>query len=219
MKIGHEADRKIDELKKDRKEHVFTAKSVISKIKSSEGRKLAKFFQKAVYYRTARLEWMNEACFIVRSLLEETAKRLSVGFNDIIYLLPEELIDSLNNKKINSGVIKSIKERQNGYAYISNNDQEYLLATGGKLKELKSKFSKSYEQEEWLIRGVVAFKGTAKGTAVIVKDRDDLYKVKEGDVLITRLTTPDFVVAMKKASAIVTDLGGITSHAAITSRN
>ena len=218
VKIGHEADRKIDELKKDRKEHVFTAKSVISKIKSSEGRKLAKFFQKAVYYRTARLEWMNEACFIVRSLLEETAKRLSVGFNDIIYLLPEELIDSLNNKKINSGVIKSIKERQNGYAYISNNDQEYLLATGGKLKELKSKFSKSYEQEEWLIRGVVAFKGTAKGTAVIVKDRDDLYKVKEGDVLITRLTTPDFVVAMKKASAIVTDLGGITSHAAITSR-
>ena len=86
------------------------------------------------------------------------------------------------------------------------------------MKELKSKFSKSYKQEEGLIRGVVAFKGTAKGTAVIVKDRDDLYKVKEGDVLITRLTTPDFVVAMKKASAIVTDLGGITSHAAITSR-
>ena len=37
-------------------------------------------------------------------------------------------------------------------------------------------------------------------------------------MLITRLTTPDFVVAMKKASDIVTDLGGITSHAAITSR-
>jgi phosphoenolpyruvate synthase/pyruvate phosphate dikinase len=161
---------------------------------------------------------MNQACFIVRSLLEETAKRLSISFNDIIYLLPEELIDSLNNKEINSGVIKSIKERQHGYAYISNNEQEYLLATGGKLKEWKSKFSKSYEQKEGLIKGVVAFKGTAKGTAVLVKDRDDLYKVKEGNVLITRLTTPDFVVAMKKASAIVTDLGGITSHAAITSR-
>ena len=53
---------------------------------------------------------------------------------------------------------------------------------------------------------------------MIVKDRSELHLVENGDILVTRLTTPDFVVAMKKAAAIVTDLGGITSHAAVTSR-
>lgn len=53
---------------------------------------------------------------------------------------------------------------------------------------------------------------------VIVKDRSELSKVKKGDILVARLTTPDFVMAMEKAAAIVTDIGGLTSHAAIVSR-
>ncbi|MEK7522055.1 MAG: PEP-utilizing enzyme, partial [Patescibacteria group bacterium] len=218
VKIGSEADRKIDELENDREEHLLSAEKAIEEIHSANGRKLAKFFQKAVYYRTARLEWMNEACFVMRPLLEEAAERLQVSFNDIIYLLPEELTGSLNNSKIDSNVVKSAKERQKGYAYISDNEQEYLLVIGNELEEWKQKFSKNYKQGEGAVKGIVAFKGIAKGKAVIVKDRDDLHKVREGDVLIARLTTPDFIIAMKKACAIVTDLGGITSHAAITSR-
>ncbi len=46
----------------------------------------------------------------------------------------------------------------------------------------------------------------------------DIHKVRDGDILITRLTTPDFVTGMEKAAAIVTDIGGVTSHAAIVSR-
>jgi pyruvate,water dikinase len=51
-----------------------------------------------------------------------------------------------------------------------------------------------------------------------MKDRSELSKIHFGDIIVTPLTTPDFVVAMKKSSAIVTDLGGMTSHAAIVSR-
>ncbi len=43
-------------------------------------------------------------------------------------------------------------------------------------------------------------------------------KMQEGDVLVSRATSPDIVPAMKKASAIITDMGGITCHAAIVSR-
>lgn len=46
----------------------------------------------------------------------------------------------------------------------------------------------------------------------------DLKKVKEGDILIAQQTIPDFVPSMHKVAAIVTDLGGITSHAAMVSR-
>ena len=46
----------------------------------------------------------------------------------------------------------------------------------------------------------------------------EISKMKQGDILVTTMTSPEFVIAMKKASAIVTDQGGLTSHAAIVSR-
>ena len=47
---------------------------------------------------------------------------------------------------------------------------------------------------------------------------EDLEKMKPGDILVTTMTTPDFVPLMQKASAVVTDIGGLLSHAAIISR-
>lgn len=46
----------------------------------------------------------------------------------------------------------------------------------------------------------------------------ELYFARHGGVLVTKLTTPDFLPAMERAAAMVTDLGGITSHAAIVAR-
>ena len=56
------------------------------------------------------------------------------------------------------------------------------------------------------------------GKVVILKSAKELFRIKQGDVLVTEMTNPDFVPAMKRASAIVTDRGGRTSHAAIVSR-
>src|SRR3990172_4292989 len=56
------------------------------------------------------------------------------------------------------------------------------------------------------------------GKVVILKSAKELFRIKQGDVLVTEMTNPDFVPAMKKAIAIVTDRGGRTSHAAIVSR-
>ena len=120
------------------------------------------------------------------------------------------------NGKIEDSDLHEIKDRYKGYAYISDNEREYLLLTKGKLNEWKDKFSKAYEGE--VVKGIVTCKGEAEGKVVIVKDRSELHKVEVGDILVTPLTTPDFVIAMKKSVGIVTDLGGITSHAAVTSR-
>ena len=68
------------------------------------------------------------------------------------------------------------------------------------------------------LEGVAASPGIGFGKTKIVKSSADLEKIKKGDVLITKMTNPDMVVAMQKASAIVTEEGGITSHAAIVSR-
>jgi pyruvate,water dikinase len=53
---------------------------------------------------------------------------------------------------------------------------------------------------------------------VVIHSPDEIDKVHDGDVLVTEMTTPDYVPAMKRAAAIVTDLGGRTCHAAIVSR-
>tara|TARA_Y100000310_G_scaffold271105_1_gene285423 strand:+ start:6860 stop:9355 length:2496 start_codon:yes stop_codon:yes gene_type:complete len=69
-----------------------------------------------------------------------------------------------------------------------------------------------------LVQGLAASPGIASGVVKIVKSMEDLSKVKKGDVLVTEMTNPDMVVTMQKATAIVTNEGGITAHAAIVSR-
>lgn len=69
-----------------------------------------------------------------------------------------------------------------------------------------------------ILQGEPASPGVATGIVNILKSAKEINKVKKGDILVTDMTTPDFVPAMKKAVAIVTNKGGQTSHAAIVSR-
>lgn len=69
-----------------------------------------------------------------------------------------------------------------------------------------------------ILQGQGASPGIASGKVVIVADAKDTGKVREGDILVTRMTNPDMVPAMRKVAAIVTDEGGMTCHAAIVSR-
>jgi len=69
-----------------------------------------------------------------------------------------------------------------------------------------------------LLSGAPASPGVAAGPVKIVADPSQIDKVLEGDILVAEMTTPDFVPAMKRAAAIVTDRGGRTAHAAIVSR-
>ncbi|KKT66589.1 MAG: Phosphoenolpyruvate synthase [Candidatus Woesebacteria bacterium GW2011_GWA2_44_33] len=69
-----------------------------------------------------------------------------------------------------------------------------------------------------LVKGDPASPGLVSGPAIVIENIKEISKVKPGNVLVMEMTTPDFVPAMKKAVAIVTDQGGQTSHAAIVSR-
>ncbi len=60
--------------------------------------------------------------------------------------------------------------------------------------------------------------GKYRGKAVIILNENDLARVQPGDVLITTMTKPQYIIAMQKAGAFVTDSGGITCHAAIIAR-
>ncbi|MEI6498340.1 MAG: phosphoenolpyruvate synthase [bacterium] len=71
---------------------------------------------------------------------------------------------------------------------------------------------------EVILKGAAASLGISSGPVKIIHKPSEIDKVNKGDVLVTEMTTPDFVPAMRKATAIITDTGGRTCHAAIVSR-
>lgn len=71
---------------------------------------------------------------------------------------------------------------------------------------------------EVILKGVPASIGIVKGKVKIILNPSECKKMKSGDILVTGMTDPRFLPAMKKAKAIVTDIGGLLCHAAIISR-
>lgn len=100
---------------------------------------------------------------------------------------------------------------------ILNNEvyvlQSRPITTIQKKKEPREKLPSTV-----ILEGLGASPGIAYGEAKLLSDPKELGKVKDGDILVAVMTTPDMVPAMKRASAIVTDEGGLTCHAAIVSR-
>jgi pyruvate,water dikinase len=72
--------------------------------------------------------------------------------------------------------------------------------------------------QKLILEGTAASVGQATGRVRLVSSSADSSKFKDGEVLVTRLTNPTMIMMMAKACAIVTDIGGLTSHPAIVSR-
>jgi pyruvate,water dikinase len=103
---------------------------------------------------------------------------------------------------------------ENKHLYIVQSRPVTTIQNTSKYKELGEVRISS----KVLLKGTAASPGITYGKVKILKNAKELDKVEEGDVLVTEMTNPDFVPAMKRASAIVTEKGGRTSHAAIVSR-
>jgi pyruvate,water dikinase len=84
--------------------------------------------------------------------------------------------------------------------------------------DVEERGGKEDMEQEILVRGLGVSPGQGSGDAKVILNTKDIGRFHEGQVLVTEMTTPDWVPVMKKASAIVTDLGGKTCHAAIVSR-
>jgi len=111
--------------------------------------------------------------------------------------------------------IEWAKDGQNGKLYIVQARPETVQSQ----KEAGS--MKAYELKEGgkeILSGLSIGEAIAAAKAQVIRDADDIDKFKEGSILITGMTDPDWVPIMKKAAGIVTDYGGRTSHAAIVSR-
>lgn len=132
-----------------------------------------------------------------------------------------------DQKLSDADIIKLAKlaKRIEEHFYFSQNIE--WAFSEGKLFIIQSRsvdiFKKEIErehigQQNLVLSGAAASKGIGWGRAHIVKKISDLKKFADGEVIITPTTSPDFILGMKRAAAIVTDQGGLTSHAAILAR-
>ena len=154
--------------------------------------------------------------FCVEKLIEEISKRTSYSAKEIKFLTKEETAELLLNKK---RFDELLKERTKSTLHLFIENKEFLI-TGEKaneiVKQLKEKEEKiDYEKP---LTGMPASPGIAEGTARIINSTADISKMQKGDILIAHQTNPDLAIAMEKAAAIVTEVGGLTCHAAIVAR-
>lgn len=165
----------------------------------------AQLLQEYVWLRTARGEYITQALVYARPLLADIATRVGVKFEDITWFSPEEIAAALK-----TGKIPDFESRKAGYDMLIIEDKISLTAVAEKAVE---KF-----EEVRLLKGSVAQPGFVTGKVKIILSAKDIDKVEKGDILVTKMTSPDMMLGIRKVAAIVCDEGGITSHASIISR-
>ena len=150
---------------------------------------------------------------------ERTASYLGVPIGDLDYLLVEEIISSLVNKK---SVVELIEKRKEMTLFVHHPHSVTSVTEGAiavrSAGEIIRQLNKDTLKDVNEIVGKVGARGHAVGKVRKILSTVDLDTFVEGEILVTVYTGPEFVPAMKKALAIVTDTGGITCHAAIVSR-
>lgn len=184
----------------------------------SEHKEIFKFARDLVFTKGTRKDSMFCAISVLENLYHEVGRRRYLSLRQVRYLSPQELIKTLKGKSIQSEVLN---ERYNFSIYYSSNcPKTDIFLTGEKAKTFIAKLNILKEEigDVKILAGDCASPGRARGEAKLVNVIADMAKMKKGDILISVATTPDLIPAIKKASAIVTDVGGITCHAAIISR-
>ena len=137
--------------------------------------------------------------------------------NDVFYLTIAEIVESLKNNVLSAGI--AISERKKGYVCFAI-DNRVFVYSGEKLRIAKQniQLQEIFINNTKEIKGQTAYPGRVSGIVSIVISKDDLKNVQEGSILVSPSTTVDYVPVLKKVIAIVTEEGGVLSHASVISR-
>lgn len=165
-------------------------------------------------WRDERKEQMQQMHYYLQMIGTEIAKRSNLTWDQIkvcdplsITTLPVTIKQLDQYRKILS---------QNMLMHWDGKKVQHFSAPVSKkfVTALEATFSTKMTE----VRGLIACPGRVKGEVVVINKKSEFGKMSKGKILVTTMTRPDFLPLMKMAAGVVTDEGGITSHAAIVSR-
>ncbi|MEW6610841.1 MAG: PEP-utilizing enzyme [Patescibacteria group bacterium] len=212
---------------------ICTLRSLHATVKSEKRRLIARYglsrqvvkiasrLSFCIWWQDLRKFYIFRANHYLDTFLRECTRRYEVGLDQIYYYNYSTLLClALTGRKFTTTELKRRKAHFiMGYCEDTN-AVEYF--SGAKAKHtIQSFLVRRKVRHEGDLRGLVVSHG--KNNLLIAKVKvltspHEAYKLKRGEILVAAMTSPDYITAMRKAGAIVTDEGGMTCHAAIISR-
>jgi phosphohistidine swiveling domain-containing protein len=176
-------------------------------------------FQILSAWRDQRKRLNFTSLYGLERILAVVFKRQDIKTELINGLLPEEAKKIILGAKIDQYKLKN-RINDGFFAYFKNNKIQGIKQGKAAVKQGKELEGLCLRDVKADLKGIVACKGYAKGIARVILSAHskEAEKLKEGDILVTSMTRPEFINLMKKAAAFVTDEGGISCHAAIVAR-
>ncbi len=179
-----------------------------------EEEKMVELLREYVFFRNYRTEKLYEALFYLEHIWKTLARSHGLNETDLgWYRLAECSALFEQSERVS---LSEIEVRKQGHGFLLR-DNAISFIVGDVLKQKKATLN-VVGSDVTELKGMVACSGTTTGKVKVLTSAKEQSKIEEGDVLVTFMTTPDYLPAMKRASAFVTDEGGITCHAAIVSR-
>ncbi|MFA6908416.1 MAG: PEP-utilizing enzyme [Patescibacteria group bacterium] len=146
--------------------------------------------------------------------LQEIGRRKGLTAYELSHLVFHEIIELFAQPQEMRKRVATRKKQ----AFFAVTPRGYYIANTRESRPYFSYFSVGTSTTVTHLRGVCASAGTATGVVRVVLKTHEMSAFKKGEILVANQTTPDFVPILKKAAAIVTEQGGVTSHAAVVSR-
>jgi len=149
-------------------------------------------------------------------LLREIGRRSHQNLHGMYYLFPEEVIQILEGKHVSDVVL----QQRMKFCVTTDTRGRYSIYSGAVAKKVVQRYDlpKQGSKKQNVLRGVPANPGTVRGRVRKVVLNSEFGKFKHGEILVTLQTMVHYLPLMKKSKAILTEFGGLTSHAAIVSR-
>lgn len=177
--------------------------------------KIANKLAYCLWWQDHRKMFIFIANHINTAFLEEISIREEIDIEDLVYYTEDDIIGLLENNDV-----VDVEKRKEAFVLLYENDELKYLE-GNDAKNYVKPYFEEKEVEANEVDGMVVSIGEdpiIEGKVRILKSPSDLGQMQKGEILVAPMTSPDYIEAMRKASAIVTDEGGMTSHAAILSR-
>ena len=170
-----------------------------------------------IFFKDYRDDVRRTHAFSWLFLFETIAKKFSVTTADVGYLTLDEIGEALVSGRLDKGIIKTRKEGQSVIT-ISKAGDKIVVSSGlpSFYRQIINKINQ--DEKRFVVSGLVAQTGKARGKVRIVRSPHDLKHIEKGDIIVANTTHPDYLPAMQRAAAFVTNEGGVISHAAIIAR-
>lgn len=207
------AGEKIRESGKQKSRILSEQSRLLSRIPASD-RKLVVLLRSLLEQKAKRVDAHSLTYFLAEQMMAEIGKRVGLTM-DLMRMVPPDgmalLFKSVNRERLEV-------EYNHVMLWLDEGVLRKLVGpeAGEKLKYIQDRLPKVEVTDE--IKGQLAYRGNVKGKVRVIFDIKDSGKLQPGEILVTRMTDPSYVPIMKIAGAIITDVGGITCHAAIVSR-